>query len=144
MTPYSTPPMNKAGRKDWLQVIGVFGVIASLVFVGLQLRQSHEIALVAPYQAWAAAVMPCGCMPSSRCTSPGSKTWAWATKDFRSRSCQEQENDAQQLRETESSDEFVTVCANELESKSEKRIAGKSNGRKQSRRPDLSLKPRQD
>ncbi len=144
MTPYSTPPMNKAGRKDWLQVIVVFGVIASLVFVGLQLRQSHEIALVAPYQAWAAAVMPCGCMPSSRCMSPGSKTWAWATKDFRSRSCQEQENDAQQLRETESSDEFVTVCANELESKSEKRIAGKSNGRKQSRRPDLSLKPRQD
>ena len=30
--------------QDWLQIIGLFGVMASLVFVGLELRQSHQIA----------------------------------------------------------------------------------------------------
>ena len=36
---------------DWLQVIGTFGVIASLIFVGMQMRQAHEIALSQTYQA---------------------------------------------------------------------------------------------
>lgn len=36
---------------DWLQVVGMFGVIASLIFVGLQMRQSHEIALSNTYQS---------------------------------------------------------------------------------------------
>ena len=43
--------MDSAKLNDWLQVIGVFGVMAGLVFVGLQLRQSHEIALAAQYNA---------------------------------------------------------------------------------------------
>ncbi len=43
--------MDSAKLNDWLQVIGVFGVIASLIFVGLQLRQTHQIALAAQYQA---------------------------------------------------------------------------------------------
>jgi hypothetical protein len=41
---------------EWLQVIGMFGVIASLVFVGLQMRQTHEIALSSIYQSRSNAV----------------------------------------------------------------------------------------
>jgi hypothetical protein len=36
---------------DWLQVVGMFGVIASLIFVGLQMKQAHEIALSNTYQS---------------------------------------------------------------------------------------------
>ena len=37
--------MDSAKLNDWLQVIGLFGVIASLIFVGLQMKQDREIAL---------------------------------------------------------------------------------------------------
>jgi len=47
--------MNSKNLNDWLQIIGIIGVIASLIFVGLQLKQSHEIALSAAYQARADA-----------------------------------------------------------------------------------------
>ena len=43
--------MNTAKLNDWLQVVGLFGVIASLVFVGLQMKQDREIALSAATQA---------------------------------------------------------------------------------------------
>ncbi len=36
---------------DWLQVIGMFGLIASLIFVGMQIRQDRQIALSSIYQA---------------------------------------------------------------------------------------------
>ena len=36
---------------DWLQVIGLFGVIIGLAFVGLQMRQDQKIALSNAYQA---------------------------------------------------------------------------------------------
>lgn len=36
---------------DWLQFIGAGGIIASLVFVGIQLKQSQDIAIAAQYQA---------------------------------------------------------------------------------------------
>ena len=36
---------------DWLQVVGMFGVIASLIFVGLQMKQAHQIALSEIYQS---------------------------------------------------------------------------------------------
>ena len=36
---------------DWLQIIGMFGLIASLIFVGMQIKQDHEIALSGVYQA---------------------------------------------------------------------------------------------
>ena len=42
--------MNSAKLNDWLQVIGFFGVIASLVFVGLQMMQDRDIALSSIYQ----------------------------------------------------------------------------------------------
>jgi hypothetical protein len=47
--------LNTEKLSDWLQVIGMFGVIASLVFVGFQMKQTHEIALSETYQARAAA-----------------------------------------------------------------------------------------
>ena len=36
---------------EWLQVVGIFGVLASLIFVGLQMKQAHEIALSNTYQS---------------------------------------------------------------------------------------------
>jgi hypothetical protein len=36
---------------EWLQIAGMFGVIASLVFVGLQLKQTQQIAVSDTYQA---------------------------------------------------------------------------------------------
>jgi hypothetical protein len=36
---------------DWLQVIGFLGVIASLIFVGMQLKQTQDIALASTYNA---------------------------------------------------------------------------------------------
>ncbi len=36
---------------EWLQVVGMFGVIASLIFVGLQMKQTQLIALSSTYQA---------------------------------------------------------------------------------------------
>lgn len=35
----------------WLEVVGMAAVVASLIFVGLQLKQSQEIAIAAQYQA---------------------------------------------------------------------------------------------
>jgi hypothetical protein len=38
--------MNSEKLRDWLQLVGMAAVVASLVFVGLQIKQSDEIALV--------------------------------------------------------------------------------------------------
>jgi len=43
--------MDMRKLNDWLQVVGMFGVIASLVFVGLQMKQAQEIALSEAYTA---------------------------------------------------------------------------------------------
>jgi hypothetical protein len=43
--------MDSAKLNDWLQVVGIFALVASLIFVGLQMRQDHEIALSGIYQA---------------------------------------------------------------------------------------------
>jgi hypothetical protein len=43
--------MNADKLNDWLQVVGMFGVIASLVFVGLEMRQTREIAISQIYHA---------------------------------------------------------------------------------------------
>lgn len=42
--------VDTARIQDWIQIIATFGVIASLVFVGLQMQQTHEIALSTTYQ----------------------------------------------------------------------------------------------
>jgi len=35
---------------DWMQVVGIFAVVASLIFVGLQMQQTQEIARATLYQ----------------------------------------------------------------------------------------------
>ena len=42
--------MESAKLNDWMQVIGIFAVVASLIFVGLQMRQDQEIAQATLYQ----------------------------------------------------------------------------------------------
>jgi hypothetical protein len=37
--------------RGWLEIIGIFGVIASLIFVGIQIQQDQEIARANMYQA---------------------------------------------------------------------------------------------
>ena len=43
--------MGSSKINDWLQVVGLFGVIGSLIFVGMQMKQDHEIARSAASQA---------------------------------------------------------------------------------------------
>ena len=47
--------MDSAKINEWMQVIGIFALVASLIFVGLQMRQEHEIARVMIYQERASA-----------------------------------------------------------------------------------------
>ncbi len=42
--------MDSAKLNDWMQVIGIFALVASLLFVGLQMKQDREIALAGQYQ----------------------------------------------------------------------------------------------
>ena len=37
--------------KEIAEIIGVLAIVASLIFVGLQIKQSHEIAMASTYQA---------------------------------------------------------------------------------------------
>ncbi len=36
--------MTKENWKDWLEGIGIVAIVASLIFVGLQMRQAQKIA----------------------------------------------------------------------------------------------------
>ena len=49
--------MEPRPQRDWLQILGQFGVVASLIFVGLQMKQDQEIALSAAYQARTATLI---------------------------------------------------------------------------------------
>ncbi len=49
--------MDSAKLSDWMQVLGIFAVVVSLIFVGLEMRQSQRIALSAAYQARADSSM---------------------------------------------------------------------------------------
>ena len=42
--------MDSAKINDWMQVVGIFAVVASLIFVGLQMKQDRRIAELATYQ----------------------------------------------------------------------------------------------
>ena len=46
--------MDSAKLNDWMQVVGIFALVASLVFVGLQMKQSQEIAIASQYHDRAA------------------------------------------------------------------------------------------
>ena len=39
--------MKSAKLNDWIQVTGIFALVSSLIFVGLQIKQTSEIALSA-------------------------------------------------------------------------------------------------
>ena len=43
--------MNRANWKDGAELIGIGAIVLSLIFVGFQIKQSHEIAFAAQYQA---------------------------------------------------------------------------------------------
>ncbi len=43
--------MNRANWKDGAEITGVLAIVLSLIFVGFQIKQSHEIAIAAQYQA---------------------------------------------------------------------------------------------
>ena len=43
--------MKKVGSDTWIQLLGMLSVLAGLVFVGLEMRQSQQIALAAQQQA---------------------------------------------------------------------------------------------
>ncbi len=43
--------MNSEKINDWLQLVGMVAIVASLLFVGLQLKLSRDIAIAAQYQA---------------------------------------------------------------------------------------------
>lgn len=49
--------MDSSKLNDWMQVIGIFAVVASLIFVGLQMRQAQEISMSDAYQVRAAATV---------------------------------------------------------------------------------------
>ncbi len=37
--------MKQAKLRDWLEIVGIFAVVVSLLFVGLQMRQTQDIAI---------------------------------------------------------------------------------------------------
>ena len=41
--------MDSGKLNDWMQVVGIFALVASLLFVGLQMNQSQNIAIVETY-----------------------------------------------------------------------------------------------
>ena len=49
--------MDAGKLNDWMQVLGIFALVASLIFVGLQLRQSQEIALSETHTARAGKII---------------------------------------------------------------------------------------
>ena len=49
--------MDAGKLNDWMQVLGIFALVASLIFVGLQLRQSQEIALSQTHTARAGKII---------------------------------------------------------------------------------------
>jgi hypothetical protein len=49
--------MNSAKLNDWMQVVGMAAIVASLIFVGLQMRQDQAIAIAGQYQDRSATAM---------------------------------------------------------------------------------------
>ena len=43
--------MKKVSLDTWIQLLGMAGIIVSLIFVAMQMRQSHRFALAAQQQA---------------------------------------------------------------------------------------------
>ena len=65
--------MDSTKLSNWLQVTGTIAVVASLLFVGLQLQQAHEIAVSNAYQTRTRIVA--GNYASSAANQPGLAAW---------------------------------------------------------------------
>jgi len=52
--------MGKISLDVWIQLLGMIGIIVSLVFVALQMRQSHQFALAAQQTARMEVFCRCG------------------------------------------------------------------------------------
>ena len=48
---FDTISMKKISFDVWIQLLGMFSIVASLVFVGLEMRQSQRIAIAGQQQA---------------------------------------------------------------------------------------------
>ena len=57
--------MDSAKLHDWIQIIGIFALVASLIFVGFQIKQTQEIAESEAYQARAATSIELTAMEAS-------------------------------------------------------------------------------
>ena len=57
--------MDSAKLHDWIQIIGLFALVASLIFVGFQIRQTQEIAESEAYQNRATAALELQTMQAS-------------------------------------------------------------------------------
>ena len=70
--------MNTQKINDWLQIAGLAGVIGSLIFVGLQLKQGQEIAFSNNYQSRTASTVATnvGAMSSPEFLSGMAKVYA--------------------------------------------------------------------
>ena len=49
--------MSSKRLEEWLRIVGLFGVVGSLIFVGLQMKQDREIALSEIWQARTAVLI---------------------------------------------------------------------------------------
>jgi hypothetical protein len=49
--------LNQAKLRDWLEIIGIFAVVSSLIFVGLEMRQAQKISMSQTYQSRTAATV---------------------------------------------------------------------------------------
>jgi hypothetical protein len=49
--------MDTTKLNDWMQVVGIFAVVVSLLFVGFEMRQAHEISLSQAYQSRSSAAV---------------------------------------------------------------------------------------
>jgi hypothetical protein len=43
--------MSNVKLRDWVEIIGIFAVVSSLIFVGLQMKQTQEISMSQAYQS---------------------------------------------------------------------------------------------
>jgi len=76
--------LNSAKLNDWMQVVGIFALVASLVFVGLQIKQAQEIAESETYLERAAISVEFSAMRASspQFTSAIAKIYAGRTEDL--------------------------------------------------------------
>ena len=69
--------MSEIGWKDIAELVGIGAIVASLLFVGLQMKQSQDIAIAAQYQARADTVIE---FHNANKNGPGAEMWGGLVK----------------------------------------------------------------